>query len=436
MQSIPNRVQKFLLRRLKKRRGCFAALHDPRQSSKVKHRLSAVVTALLLGLLSNRRTLRDVEKLTKKLQGSWRSFVPNSISDTTFDSILRRLGPDELQEALVALNRELKRSKLFKPAPDLSVSLVVVDGKNLATLNHGAQQTAQPRNSDNAKWHPKGTSNKAAYWLTPALRATLASTEASPCLLQMPLPPQGNETGMFVEFLARLRASYGRSDLLEVLSMDAGMTSLKNANAIHEDGLWYILGLKDNQPELFREAQGLLRSLADVHAPEAETVWEKRDGKDIRRRLWRSSEFMNFENSVGVWRHLEQVWWVRQETRDAQGGITVEDRYFLSSVPWKKLSGKEILRCVRLHWVIENNVFNSLDLQWREDSGTWCTQGQAVWNLGVLRMMAYTMVQCLRRRTCRKKRGHHTWLEPMPWRDLFEDIYDALRGIDVATVNA
>jgi len=435
MQSIPGRVQKFLLRRLKKRRGCFFALQDTRQQSKVKHRLSAVVSALLLGLLSNRRTLRDVETLTEQLQGPWRSLVPRAISDTTLDSVLRQLAPEELQDAHVALNRELKRSKLFKQVPRLGVSLVVVDGKNLATLDHDAEKTAQPRNNKNEKWHRKSSSEKADYWLTPALRAALASTEAMPCLLQMPLASDGNETGTFVDFLEKLQASYGRSDILEVLSMDAGMTSLKNANTICDNNLWYIFGLKDNQPELFKEAQLLFEPLAKAQEPEAETTWENREGKEIRRRVWRSADFKNFENSVGVWKHLEQVWLVRQETRDAQNNITVEDRYFLSSIPWGKLSGMEIIRSVRLHWVIENNVFNSLDLQWREDSGTWCTQGKAVWNLGVLRMMAYTLVQCLRRRTCRKKRGRHTWLQPLPWRDLFEHIYDALRGVTVATVS-
>jgi len=34
-------------------------------------------------------------------------------------------------------------------------------------------------------------------------------------------------------------------------------------------------------------------------------------------------------------------------------------------------------------------------------------------NLGVLRMMANTLVQCLHRRRCRKKRGRRTWYPPM-----------------------
>ena len=88
MQSTPTGVQKFLLHRLKKRRGCFAGLRDARQQSKVKHRIGAIVAALLLGLVSNRRSLRDVERLTAKLRGPWRALVPGAISDTTLDTAL------------------------------------------------------------------------------------------------------------------------------------------------------------------------------------------------------------------------------------------------------------------------------------------------------------------------------------------------------------
>jgi hypothetical protein len=432
MQTIPSRVQKFLLRRCRKGRGVFQGLSDWRQRAKVKHQLPAVAHALLLALMANRRTLRDAEDLTGALRGPWRALVPKRISDTTLDDVLRRLSHEELQQSLVALNRELKRSKLLSRSPELPVNLVLVDGKNLATLSHAAAGTAQPRGTDNEKWQHKGAkADGAAYWLAPALRATLANTEARPCLLQMPLPPHSNETATFKSFLAEVLRNYGRNDVLDVISCDAGLTSLSNADAIHNANLRYVMGLKENQTELFEEASRLFLSKTVAQPPEAETCWERRGSAMIRRLLWRSSAFKGFENSVGKWGHLEQVWLVRQQTRTAQGETTFEDRYFLSSVPEDELEARQILLVVRRHWVIENDVFNSLDLQWREDSGPWCTQGGAVWVLAVLRLMAYNLVQCLRRRTCREKRGRR-WLDPMPWRRLFEHIYDALRGYGMA----
>lgn len=434
MQSIPNRVQNFMQRRLKKGRGLFYDLQDKRQAGKVKHTLPAVASALLLGLVSKRRTLRDVEALSHDLSGRWRRWVPKPISDTTFDTVSRELSWEQLQQSLVELNREMKRSKLLPPSPGMPLSLVLVDGKNLATLGHDAEGTAQPRTSDNGKWQRKGSEDGAnsKYWLTPALRATLASTEARPCMLQMPLPPRGNESGSFKQFLEMLRTEYGRTDVLDVISCDAGMTSLSNATVVHKASLRYIFGLKDNQPELLTEASLLLENLAQTTQPEAQTPWEKRGSVEIKRQLWRTKALNGFENSVGKWSHLQQVWLVRQTTRDKVGKTSWEDRYFLTSIPWDELGAWQILTYVRAHWVIENDVFGSLDMQWLEDTGTWCTQGTAVWALGILRMMAYCIVQCLRRRNCRRKRGRQTWYAPMPWRTLFEHIFDALRGYGVA----
>jgi hypothetical protein len=82
MQSIPSSVQKFLLRRLMKGRGVFAALQDERQAGKVRHPPAAVASAVLLGLLCNRRTLREVEPLSAALRGPWCRLVPKRISDT------------------------------------------------------------------------------------------------------------------------------------------------------------------------------------------------------------------------------------------------------------------------------------------------------------------------------------------------------------------
>jgi hypothetical protein len=132
------------------------------------------------------------------------------------------------------------------------------------------------------------------------------------------------------------------------------------------------------------------------------------------------------ENSVGAWTHLRQTWLVRQETVDEAGNLEVEQRYFISSLLWNYFTPSQILLVVRLHWGVENDAFNSLDLQWREDSGPWCTMGTAVWALGLLRLLAYNTAQVLRRRRLREKTTDGGILAPMSWRSLFKVIEDAL----------
>jgi len=427
-------VDRFLRKRMKKTPWSFADAPDLRQQGKVDHRMPHVLNALSLGLLSNEPTLRDVEEMTREL-GPWsRTLVPAPISDTTLDTEARRLSEPYLAGKLVGQVHDMKRSKMLAPF-GLPCGVATVDGKNLATLEHDAGGRAQARTSDNAKWHNAQKSpTPKPYYLVPVLRAVLTSAAAKPALLQLALGARQGEADAFGEMVAALHSAYGRSQMIDIIDGDAGLTSLRNANAVDGLGYGYVFGLKGNQRELHDEAKALLEPMAEKQAPEAETHWELRGAKRIRRRLWRTAEMKGIENSVGCWSHLRQTWLVRQETRLKDGTVVdVEDRFFISSVLWNYLKPDQILALVRNHWGIENDAFNSLDLQWHEDHGPWCTQGNAVWTLGLLRLMAYNLVQYLRKRRLRRKDEHGRWREPLPWRRVFRQIRRALDG---ATIEA
>ncbi|MBI4641987.1 MAG: hypothetical protein HY731_14955, partial [Candidatus Tectomicrobia bacterium] len=162
-----------------------------------------------------------------------------------------------------------------------------------------------------------------------ALRSTLTSAVAKPCIAHMPLPVGTNDMGACREFVDQLHTWYGRSQLFELLDFDSGFCSLENANHVNELGYGYIFALKDNQPELLAEAKRGLLPWAQQATFEAETPWELRNGNWIRRRLYRSTEMAGWPTTVGTWDHLRQVWLVRQETRSPQGKIEIEDRFFI-----------------------------------------------------------------------------------------------------------
>jgi len=261
-----------------------------------------------------------------------------------------------------------------------------------------------------------------------ALRATLTSALAKPCIYQLRIPPGKGESTVFARMVDDLHRAYGRSGMFEIVDIDAGMTSLANADHVAGVGYKYVCALKGDQPELFAESKALLLPMAEEEEPEAETPRELRNGNWIRRRLWRTDEMKGFENSVGKWHHLTQTWLVRQETLKPDGTVGVEDRFFITSVPWNRLKPEQIIRLVRGHWGIENDTYNSLDLQWREDHGPWCTKGVSVWALGVLRLMAYNVAQLLRKRRLGRKHPDGSRPKPMRWRTLFSHILHAMEA--------
>lgn len=432
LQTKEQRVQKFLIKQKNKPGWDFEDAPDPRKEGMVDHQMPSIIWSLELGLIANHPTLRDVEVMTKELAPWARTLVPASISDTTLDTEARRIDGGYLIKKLVRQVRDMQRSRMLKPF-GLPIGVATVDGKNLATLRHSAEGTGHERSTENKKWHKKnnlGKDSSDEYYLMPALRAVLTSAEAKPCIHQMRLPAGTGESSNCREFVDTLHRAYGRSRMFEVLDFDAGLTSLETADHINDLDYGYVFGLKGNQPELFAEAQRLLVLKAIEEEAEVETGWERRSGKRIRRRLWRTDEMRGFVNSVGTWSHLRQTWLVKQETEHTDGTVEVEDRYFISSLPWNRLSPYQILTLIRGHWGVENDGFNSLDLQWKEDHGPWVTKGRAVWALGVLRLMAYNVVQYLRKRRLRRKSEAGNRREPMSWRQLFKTITKVLEAID------
>lgn len=241
-------------------------------------------------------------------------------------------------------------------------------------------------------------------------------------MLEMAIPPGTGEAAVFGPFFNALDSNYGRGGFVDVITADAGMCSLSNADIVDRANATYVFGLKGNQGSLHQAAQILLNDKAKVSSPEAQTPWERRSGVEISRQLWRTDALQDFETCAGVWSHLAQTWLVRQTTRAADGTLKVEDRYFVTNMAKGRLTPTQMLTLVRAHWRIENDAFNSLDMQWGEDCGRWCKTGAALWALSLLRCMAYNLIQHLRRCHLRKKVGTPTQTAIMPWSVVFEAV--------------
>ena len=397
------RVQKFLARQLKNPAYRWGEVSDPRGlRGRRWKKVGELMDALLMGFVSGCPTLRKVERLTGDLGKFGRGYVSRRVPDTTLTDLIKKLSPIELREQHILQVKALWRNKELKPV-SLPCGVVTIDGKGLGALKHDACQTAQKNHREDGS----------LYYLSRMFRAVLTSGESRPCLDQMSIGAKTNEMGDFIPFYRRFIESYGdNNDLFEIVDTDAGMTSKENADFIYNTQKAYVMSLKGNQPELLREAQ---RVLGALRKPEAQTDWERHQGKLIRRRFFRTSEMAGFHD----WHHLRQVWRVEQITQHPDGKIEREERYFLTSLAWGRLTAEQCLLVVRGHWRVENDCFWSLDMQWKEDSAPWCSTQRATEILSWIRMMAYNLVQLARRRHLRKKLPDGRRQSPPPWSDVF-----------------
>jgi predicted transposase YbfD/YdcC len=412
VQAPDLRVQKMLDRHLKSPAYRWDDITDPRRRRGRRWKLGQLMNAAFTGLLANCPTLRDMEAMTNEMGPAGRKYVPRRVPDTTLWQLMGKLDPREFRAKNQAQVRAAWRRKSLQPV-GLPCGVLALDGKGLGALEHDAEGTAQK----NHRSH-----DGSPYWLARVLRAVLTSAAGKPCVDQVPIGSKTNEVASFAAFFNELVAAYGGGDLFEIVTMDAGIVSLANADCIHAANKAYVMALKGSQPELQAEAHRRLGSRD--RKPDYETEVEVYQGRRVQRRLYRTTDMAGYND----WTHLRQVWRVEKETRDTEGKlIETEDRYFLSSVPTGRLTSAQILLVVRGHWGIENDCFWTLDTQWREDAVPWCSQGLAVEVLSWLRLMAYNLLQFARRAHLRLRAPDGTLAPPPPWRHLFEWVRQAWR---------
>jgi hypothetical protein len=361
-------------------------------------------------MLTAQKNLRQVESFSERMLG-------RKVSDTRLATFLPELSVEEFKDRHRRQVLDLHRSKCLEANLGVPFNVVAVDGKTCWVGDYEANEYCQKQSPS--------TPGGVPHWMFRVIRAVMTSSRVHACIWQRPIPAETNEMGAFEAFWEELLAAYGHTDLIQVVTLDAGYTSLHNASLIYESGRQYMMSLKQTQPELFAEAERLLplrkkrrrgKGAAQL-PPEAET-YEKRDGKLITRQLWRSAEAAGYLD----WTHLKEMWLVRQTTEVLQTGeVSVEDRFFLSSLEPDALTGAQALALVRMHWHVENDCNWVIDTQWKEDDCPWVATGNGLLVVTLLRLMAFNILQLLRNRTLRSDSNR-----AMAWADVLKMVDDAL----------
>ncbi len=380
---------------------------DPRDPRGVRYRLQGLLQGLLLGMLTGALTLRDVEALMEDLVVRRTLRVQGTPSDTTYDRIIRVLPVAPLVRVLQQQVLRMHRSKQLPVLDDIGISLVAVDGKAIATDREQLHPESQRQSSDDS---PR--------YVLRVLRAVHVGSATKPILGQRVIPADAGEVDTFPLFVEQLFEAYGNTTLLECLSVDAGFTSRANLELLGNGyQVGFIAGLKGNQPKLFDAARRILGAgEAKPWGGWDKVVEEHRDGRNVTLHFARTEHPVVLEG----WPCIRQVWRVRQRVERGDR-VTWEDRYFVTNLPWGRLTPRRCLAAIRAHWGIENDANWTMDVIWKEDARAWVRQGLALEVLAVLRCIAFNLIRLLRHRTFRSEDNR-----ALPYRRLLQLVRMAL----------
>jgi hypothetical protein len=395
----------------------FHGVADRRKRQGRRWALAPILAAIVLGIMTKARSVRAVEDKTEDM-GSLRSWfgIGRRVPRSTIGRVAARaVAPSELQAHLGRTIRAEQRRKTLAPT-DLPVGCVALDGKGIRSVHRKAV------NADCQEVHPQ---DGVVYYKYLVFRAVLMSAHPKLCIGQETVPATTNEMGWFARFFGWLLEWYGRSGLFEVVFTDSGSTSKENAALVHGANKGYVLGLKENQPELLREAKRLLVPLLRGQPPEAETAAWERDhrGRWIKRQMWRTFEIAGYLD----WPHLQQAIVVRtlQRIGDPQRGPCkteiVEDRYFVSNLAaGHRLKGEHMLRAIRQYWQVEEHN-RMMDVELEEDDVPFTQVGDGVPVTTLLRVLAANLLALLRDVHLRAAENRR-----LPWRRVCDWVWQAL----------
>lgn len=332
----------------------FQGLEDPRLERSRLHSLLDIVAITISAVICGADSWVEVEKygLAKHdwLSGFLR--LPNGIpSHDTFGRVFAALAPEQFQACFAEW--------VAGAAGQLGLKHVAIDGKTV----RGSHDRAN---------------GKAALHLVSAW-----AVENHLTLGQEAVDAKSNEITAIPKLLAML-------DLHGTLvTIDAMGCQKEIAEQVVEQEGDYVLMVKENQPALYAEIEGLEETaLADEYAGCSNFCErEQSHGRQELRACWVLTD-LEAVSERAKWPGLQSVIVVVRE-RTAGDKNSCEKHYYISS---RRMTAEQFLKVIRGHWGIENSLHWILDVVFDEDRSR-VRKDHGPENLALLRRLAVSLLK-------------------------------------------
>ena len=342
-------------------------IQEPRRTGygNIRHKLEDIIIIGLCTVICGGEDFVDMEEFGKSRREYLAKFLelPNGIPDSdTFRRVFEKLNPSELSSCLikwVSIEREKR-------------SIIAIDGKTICG---------------------SGNYDHKAYHVVSAFVA-----ESQITLGEITVEEKTNEITAVPELLDLIDVKG------EIVTADAMSCQKKIVEKIILKKADYTIGLKQNQPMLYQDAEDYFNEYG-AKLP-SKIIHEKNHGR-IEKREYRILTDLSWLEQKGEWKGLKALGMAKSKITE-NNEIREYTRYFITSLT----DIDEFADSVRKHWSIENQLHWCLDVIFREDASR-ARKDNSPLNMNVLRKTALNLVsQAQYGRISKKKLMFKAALEP------------------------
>jgi predicted transposase YbfD/YdcC len=337
----------------------FGKVTDPRIGNATRHKLIEVLVIAICAVICGADSWTDIELFGKSKRKWFKKFLelPHGIpSHDTFGRVFAHLNPQEFERSFL---------EWVKTIYELTQGQVIaIDGKTL----HGSASAGEGQS---------------------AIAMVSAWATVNELVLgQVKVDEKSNEITAIPKLLELL-------DLEGCLvTIDAIGTQTEIAKKIVDEGGHYLLGVKENQEQLYEDLERLFAYDQQAGFSSAGYTYARKvdnsHGRLEIRECWAISEeeYLAYLRGRRNWKGLSTLAMIRSERR-INDTVEIKTRYFISSLPMK---AKALLNAKRNHWKIENSLHWVLDVAFQEDHSR-VRKDDGPENFAVLRHMAVNLLK-------------------------------------------
>ena len=329
-------------------------IEDSRRGNSVMHPLHEVLFIMMVAILCGATSYVKIEMFGKSRQEWFSKYLKleNGIPDAlTYRRILMMISPEKMHEIF---------AEWMKTVICNLKGVVAIDGKQ---ARRTGDETKKPLHVVSAFAHKFGV-----------------------VLGQIACEEKSNEITAIPKLLNMLEISGC------IVTIDAMGTQKGLAKKIREKNADYILALKENQGNLYRDVKLFMDEYSkDIDAKNGDIYGYSLDNEHgrLEKRECFICEDIGWLDGREKWNDLNGIGMIIA-TIEKNGKKTVQRHYFIYSC--KNISAKQIMTAKRAHWGIENSLHWVLDLTFREDESR-ARKGDSAENFNILRQIAYNILK-------------------------------------------